>query len=142
MYSQPQQCRSCKLTVTFGKHVMTYEAYSTTTLDYWVCTSERGSPNELVEAYASVTGYVPMTPEYGLGYWQCKLRYQNQEELLGVAREYKKRNLPIDVIVCDFFHWFMQGDWSFDPVYWPDPGKPEVLHLRSRCPDLPMLQTR
>ena len=27
-----------------------------------------------------------MMPEYGLGFWQCKLRYQTQEELLEVAR--------------------------------------------------------
>lgn len=60
-------------------------------------------------------------PEYGLGFWQCKLRYQTQEELLNIAREYKRRNLPIDVIVIDFFHWPKQGEWKFDPVYWPDP---------------------
>jgi alpha-D-xyloside xylohydrolase len=64
---------------------------------------------------------VPMMPEYGLGFWQCKLRYQTQEELLQVAREYRKRNLPIDLIVIDFFHWPMQGDWKFDEKYWPDP---------------------
>ena len=38
------------------------------------------------------------------GFWQCKLRYQTQQELLDVAREYKKRNIPIDVIVVDYFH--------------------------------------
>lgn len=32
-----------------------------------------------------------MMPEYGLGYWQCKLRYRTQEELLNVAREHKRR---------------------------------------------------
>ena len=62
-----------------------------------------------------------MMPEYGLGFWQCKLRYQTQEELLEVAREYKRRQIPIDVIVVDFFHWPKQGDWRFDPTYWPDP---------------------
>ncbi|MBP7403242.1 MAG: family 31 glucosidase, partial [Clostridia bacterium] len=44
-----------------------------------------------------------------------------QDELLGIAREYKRRGLPISVIVVDFFHWPYQGDWRFDPVYWPDP---------------------
>ena len=56
-----------------------------------------------------------------MGYWQCKLRYQTQEELLEVAREYKRRNLPISVIVVDYFHWPVQGEWKFDPTYWPDP---------------------
>lgn len=116
---------------TFGKHVMTFEAYSTTILDYWVVVSKDARPNEIVEAYSAMTGYVPMMPEYGLGFWQCKLRYQNQEELLGVAREYRRRKLPLDVIVCDFFHWELQGDWSFDPTYWPDPGMHFSLVLES-----------
>ena len=107
--------------VTFGKHVTTFEAYSTTTLDYWIIASATRQPRELVEGYAAVTGTVPMMPEYGLGFWQCKLRYQTQDELLSVAREYKRRNLPLDVIVCDFFHWPRQGEWKFDPTYWPDP---------------------
>lgn len=104
----------------FGKNIMSFEAYSTKALDYWVTAGD--TPAEIEEAYAAVTGTVPMMPEYGLGFWQCKLRYQTQEELLEVAREYKRRNLPIDLIVIDFFHWPKQGEWKFDPVYWPDPA--------------------
>ena len=104
----------------FGKNIMSFEAYSTKALDYWVTAGD--TPAEIEEAYAAVTGTVPMMPEYGLGFWQCKLRYQTQDELLEVAREYKRRNLPIDVIVNDFFHWPKQGEWKFDPVYWPDPA--------------------
>ena len=104
----------------FGKNIMSFEAYSTKTLDYWVTAGN--TPAQIEEAYAAVTGTVPMMPEYGLGFWQCKLRYQTQEELLSVAREYKRRNLPIDLIVIDFFHWPKQGEWKFDPAYWPDPA--------------------
>jgi alpha-D-xyloside xylohydrolase len=103
----------------FGKNITTWEAQSTKIMDYWICAGD--SPAEIVEQYAAVTGTVPMMPEYGLGFWQSKLRYQTQEELLEVAREYKRRNLPISVIVIDFFHWTNQGDWKFDPEYWPDP---------------------
>ncbi len=105
--------------VVFGNNMTSYEAYGTKTLDYWFVAGD--SPAEIEEAYASVTGTVPMMPEYGLGFWQCKLRYQTQEELLKVAREYKRRGLPIDLIVVDFFHWPYQGDWRFDEEYWPDP---------------------
>jgi len=103
----------------FGKNIMSFEAESTKQLDYWVTVG--GAPSEILEAYAMVTGRVPMMPEYAMGFWQCKLRYQTQEELLSIAREYKKRGLPISVIVADFFHWPRQGEWKFDPVYWPDP---------------------
>lgn len=105
--------------VTFGKNITTWHARSTKALDYWITAGD--SPAEIEEAYAAVTGTVPMMPEYAMGFWQCKLRYQTQEELLEVAREYKRRNLPISVIVIDFFHWPTQGDWKFDETYWPDP---------------------
>lgn len=105
--------------VNFARNITTWEAMSTKKLDYWITAGD--SPAEIEEAYANTSGKVPMMPEYGLGFWQCKLRYQTQEELLEVAREYKRRELPIDVIVVDFFHWPKQGDWRFDPTYWPDP---------------------
>ena len=106
--------------VTFGKNVTEWVAESTKQLDYWITAGD--TPAQIEEAYAQATGKVPMMPEYGLGFWQCKLRYQTQEELLEVARGYKERGIPVDVIVSDFFHWPHQGDWKFDADYWPDPA--------------------
>lgn len=103
----------------FGSNTTSWEAESTKGMDYWITAGD--TPAEIEEAYSGVTGKVPMMPEYAMGFWQCKLRYQTQEELLNVAREYKRRGLPISVIVVDFFHWPKQGDWRFDPTYWPDP---------------------
>ena len=103
----------------FGSNIMSFENYAAKAMDYWFVAGD--TPAEIVRAYGKAAGTVPMMPEYGLGFWQCKLRYQTQEELLEVAREYKRRNLPIDVIVVDYFHWPKQGEWKFDPVYWPDP---------------------
>ena len=105
--------------VVFGKNITEWKAFSTDIMDYWITAGD--TPAQIEENYASVTGKVPMMPEYGLGFWQCKLRYQTQEELLDIAREYKRKGLPIDVIVIDFFHWPKQGEWKFDPTYWPDP---------------------
>lgn len=105
--------------VAFGKNLTTWQAYSSKVMDYWICAGD--NPAELVEAYGKAAGRVPMMPDFAMGFWQSKLRYQTQEELLEVAREYKRRGLPISVIVVDFFHWTMQGEWKFDPDYWPDP---------------------
>ena len=41
--------------------------------------------------------------------------------MLAVAREYKRRNVPVAAIVIDYFHWTEQGEWKFDSQYWPDP---------------------
>lgn len=106
-------------TVTFGTNRTEWISYSTKKLDYFITAGD--TPSQIEEQYAEAVGKVPMMPEYGMGFWQCKLRYRNQEELLTVAREYKKRGIPVDVIVIDFFHWTRQGDFKFEPRDWPDP---------------------
>lgn len=114
--------------VNFASNLTTWHARCTQKLDYWITAGDSIAACE--ENYAAVTGKVPMMPDFAMGFWQCKLRYTTQEELLSVAREYKKRGLPLDVIVVDFFHWPHQGDWCFDPLYWPDP-KAMVAELKS-----------
>ncbi len=106
-------------TVAFGKNKTEWHVRSTKKLDYFITAGD--TPAELLEHYSLATGRTPMMPEYGLGYWQCKLRYRTQDELLAVAREHKRRGLPLDAIVIDFFHWTLQGDFKFEPLDWPDP---------------------
>lgn len=97
-------------------------------IDYVIIAGD--TPGEINEKFTAITGRAPMLPEWAAGFWQCKLRYETQEELLQVAREYKRRGLPISVIVIDYFHWTMQGEWKFDPEKWPDP-KAMVSELES-----------
>ena len=104
---------------TFGTNKTEWYAKRTKKLDYFITAGD--TPAEIESQYSLATGRTPMMPEYGMGYWQCKLRYRNQEELLAVAREHKRRGLPMDAIVIDFFHWTMQGDFKFEPLDWPDP---------------------
>ncbi len=106
--------------VHFGLNTTEWIANSSKQLDYWITAGE--TPAQIEETYASVTGKAPMMPEYGLGFWQCKLRYYNQEQVLDIAREYKKRDIPLDVIVIDYYHWLRCGDWKFDKEYFSDPG--------------------
>lgn len=102
----------------FATNGTAWIAENTKKIDYWVTT---GTPAQIEENYTAVTGRTPMMPDYAMGFWQCKLRYRTQEEVLQVAREYRRRNLPLDVIVIDFFHWSCQGDFKFDAEDWPDP---------------------
>lgn len=88
-------------------------------IDYYITAGTNYA--EIMENYASVTGHAPELPYWASGFWQCKLRYESQQELLEVAREFKRRDLPLSVIVIDFRHWKKIGDWKLDPAFWPDP---------------------
>ncbi|MCH5316853.1 MAG: hypothetical protein J1E05_02645 [Eubacterium sp.] len=79
-----------------------------------------GTPKEVAETLADLTGHAPVMPHWATGFWQSRLRYETQEELLSVARRYKEENIPLSAIVADYFHWTEQGDYKFDPKYWPN----------------------
>ncbi len=79
-----------------------------------------GTPAEISKTLADLTGYAPKIPQWATGFWQSRLRYETQDELLSVARKYKELGIPLSVIICDYFHWTEQGDYKFDPAYWPD----------------------
>jgi alpha-D-xyloside xylohydrolase len=106
--------------VELGANATRWVAEATPQIDYWITTGR--DPAEILSNYADVTGHAPAFPYWASGFWQSKLRYASQEELELVAREYHKRNLPLSVIVIDFFHWTRHGEWQFDPQYWPDPA--------------------
>ena len=113
--------------VHFGRNTTQWVAQSAKQLDYWITAGD--TPAQIEENYACAVGKAPMMPEYGLGFWQCKLRYYNQEQVLSVAREYKKREIPLDVLVIDYYHWPRCGDWRFDEEYFPNPKEMvEKLH--------------
>jgi alpha-D-xyloside xylohydrolase len=105
--------------VELGANMTRWTSEGCRQVDYYVCTGD--SYAEIMGRYADVTGHAPAFPHWASGFWQCKLRYQSQEELLGVAREFRRRGLPLSVIVIDFLHWKHTGDWRLDPVFWPDP---------------------
>ncbi len=79
-----------------------------------------GDPRETSAALADLTGHAPVMPHWATGFWQSRLRYETQEELLSVARRYKEENIPLSAIIADYFHWTEQGDYKFDPAYWSD----------------------
>ena len=106
--------------VEFAENGTRWVADDARQIDYWITTGD--NPREILSHYADATGHPPMLPEWASGFWQSKLRYRTQDELLGVAREYHRRDLPLSVIVADFFHWTHLGDWRFDPAEWPDPA--------------------
>ncbi|WP_052848966.1 TIM-barrel domain-containing protein [Streptomyces avicenniae] len=105
--------------VEFGDDATRWHAGQAREIDYWVTAA--ATPRGILGRYADATGHSPELPEWASGFWQCKLRYLDQEELLGVAREHKRRGLPMSVIVADYFHWPAMGDYAFDPAEWPDP---------------------
>lgn len=84
---------------------------------------------QLQAAYADATGHAPVWPAWTTGFWQCKLRYSNQSQLMAVANEYVRRSIPLALMIIDFYSWNDPvkhentiGDETLPASCWPDPA--------------------
>ncbi|HUV38080.1 MAG TPA: TIM-barrel domain-containing protein, partial [Planctomycetota bacterium] len=78
------------------------------------------SADAIYDAYRFLTGASPLPPLAAVGYIQCKQRYESRDELMRVARTYREKGYPCDVLVVDWFHWKTLGDLDLDETFWPD----------------------
>ncbi|MGJ8653618.1 MAG: TIM-barrel domain-containing protein [Opitutaceae bacterium] len=84
-----------------------------------------GDASAVAKNYYKLTGAPSMLPRWAFGYVQSKERYVTAEEILDVAREYRRREIPLDVLVLDWKSWPDGNGWgqkSFDPARFPDPA--------------------
>ncbi|MCG1037440.1 glycoside hydrolase family 31 protein [Polaribacter sargassicola] len=90
-------------------------------IDYYFVYGE--NPGTAIANYQDLTGKAPMFSKKSYGFWQCRERYHNQEELLENAREMRERKIPVDNIVQDWFYWpkgTKGPEW--DRAKYPDPN--------------------
>jgi alpha-D-xyloside xylohydrolase len=89
-------------------------------------------PDQAIAEYRWLTGPAPMFPLWTWGFWQSRERYKTQDEILGIAAEYRKRRIPFDGIIQDWQYWpplnqeTAQGGWGshqFDPARYPNPSE-------------------
>jgi alpha-glucosidase len=82
---------------------------------------ERESPQAVLKALAGLTGHMPLPPRWALGWHQCRYSYYPASQALEVAREFRRRSIPCDVLWLDID--YMEGFrlFTFDPRGFPDP---------------------
>ena len=92
-------------------------------IDYYVVGG--GDMDGALANYRRLTGRSVMLPRWAYGFWQSRQRYNTQAEVLGVAAEYRRLELPIDNIVQDWFYWPENawGSHEFEASRFPDPGE-------------------
>ncbi len=98
-------------------------------LDYFVIAPE--SFSKIIGRMRSLTGKATLPPDFALGYVQSQERYESQQEILDTVAEFKKRNIPLSLIVLDWLSWDdgMWGQKSFDKKRFPDvPAMVKKLH--------------
>ena len=83
-----------------------------------------GSADEVIASYRQLSGHAPLFPKWAYGFWQCRERYTSATHLVETVKEFRKRQLPVDVIVQDWQYWGSRG-WGvpqFDEKHYPNPS--------------------
>jgi len=82
------------------------------------------SADNVIATYRNLSGNAPMFPKWAYGFWQCRERYTSGSHLVETVKEFRKRQLPVDVIVQDWQYWGDRG-WGvpqFDEKKYPNPA--------------------
>ncbi len=79
------------------------------------------SIKKILGRYADLTGHMPLTPLWALGVQQCRYSYYPQSVVEEVVRQYRERDLPLDVIYLDIHYMNGYRVFTFDANRFPDP---------------------
>lgn len=105
------------------RHSVSFASEAGKAIDYYIVPGS--DMDALVAGYRRLTGKAPMMPRWAYGFWQSRQRYNSQDELLGVLRQYRDAKIPIDAIVQDWFYWPEDrwGSHAFDAKRFPNPQR-------------------
>jgi alpha-D-xyloside xylohydrolase len=98
-------------------------------IDYYIVAGD--DMDGVIAGYRRLTGKALLLPRWAYGFWQSRQRYETQAQLIDVVEQYRRRHLPLDNIVQDWFYW-PEDQWGshlFDRARYPDPkGMVDRVH--------------
>jgi alpha-glucosidase len=78
---------------------------------------------DIITSYTWLTGRMQMPPMWALGYQQCRWSYTPDNEVLGIARTFREKNIPIDVIYLDIDYMDAYKIFTQNPKTFSNPQK-------------------
>ncbi|URD84079.1 Glycosyl hydrolases family 31, partial [Musa troglodytarum] len=79
------------------------------------------SPTEVLTSLSRAIGTVFMPPKWSLGYHQCRWSYESDVEVLEIARTFREKGIPCDVIWMDIDYMDGFRCFTFDKERFSDP---------------------
>jgi alpha-D-xyloside xylohydrolase len=115
---------------------VTWQATAGDLADFYVMAGPQA--DDMVAEYRRLTGVAPMFPKWAYGFWFSRNAFHSQQEILDSAKKFREEQIPIDLLVQDYFYWKPDnsqdgaagwGSHRFDPTRYPNPkGMIDTLH--------------
>lgn len=90
-------------------------------LDYYIIYGPE--PAQILRTYTQLTGRMPLPPRWALGYHQCRWSYESETVVRELAREFRDRHIPCDVIHLDIDYMRGYRVFTWSPKRFPNPAK-------------------
>ncbi|GGK11775.1 alpha-glucosidase [Caldalkalibacillus thermarum] len=98
------------------------ESYSFTAeagkLDYYFFYGQ--DLKDVVSQYTELTGRMPLPPKWAIGYHQSRYSYQTEDEVREVARTFREKQIPCDVIYLDIHYMDGYRVFTWHPARFPN----------------------
>ncbi len=101
--------------------------------DYYSFEAEGGELNyyfiygpsikDVIDRYTELTGRPFLPPLWALGHQQCRYSYYPAENVLELAKRYREKDIPCDVIYLDIDYMDSYKIFTWSNVRFPDPKK-------------------
>ncbi|SFA79175.1 MULTISPECIES: glycoside hydrolase family 31 protein [unclassified Bacillus (in: firmicutes)] len=88
-------------------------------IDYYIMAGP--SPKDVLEQYTYLTGRMPIPPKWAIGYHQSRYSYETEQEVRELAVNFKKKQIPLDVIYLDIHYMNEYRVFTFDKDKFPNP---------------------
>ncbi len=90
---------------------------------------------EILNAYSDLTGKMPLPPKWSIGFQQCRYSYYPESEVLQIAKSFRDRKIPLDVVYFDIHYMDQYKVFTWDKERFPNPkemlGKLRDMDIRS-----------
>ena len=81
------------------------------------------SPQNVLKKLASLIGTMPLPPKWALGFQQCRWSYYPADRVREIAKGFRSRKIPCDVLWMDIDYMNGFRIFTFDPNGFADPVK-------------------
>ncbi len=78
---------------------------------------------EVVSSYTRLTGRMPLPPKWSIGYHQSRYSYHPEEEVRDIAKNFRDRQIPCDVIHLDIHYMDDYRVFTWNEEEFPTPEK-------------------
>ena len=90
-------------------------------LNYYVIAGP--APRNVIERFTGLVGRMPLPPRWSLGYQQCRWSYSPESRVREIARGFRSRSIPCDVIYLDIDYMEGYRVFTWSAQNFPEPKR-------------------